>query len=75
MVLNGPNVAFQDAADGLEWAQYCSLVTLPIALNGPGVSRERCCRRSQMGPALLLKDAADGLEWAQYCSSGCFRRS
>jgi hypothetical protein len=49
MVLNGPNVAPQDAADGLEWAQYCPSAMLPMVLNGPNVAPQ---------------DAADGLEWA-----------
>jgi hypothetical protein len=64
----GPASLLRHAADGLRWAQYCSLVSLPIILNGPRIAHESYCRWSQMGPELLIRDTADGLEWAQRLS-------
>ena len=63
-VPNGPSTHSRNAVDGLKWARFYSLATLPMVLNGPGVALEKCCQRYQMGPVLLLGDSADGLEWA-----------
>ena len=36
-----------------------------MAINGPSVSKKKCCQSACMGPLSLQKYPADGQEWAQ----------